>query len=371
MDLRAPRGATRLAEVGWREFLEAMGVSAAIMSFTAATPEAGRHAYLVGLDEARSDPQLVDGLLHYAESAWRGADDAGFHPFQVTADENIAGAHPAFATDRSPGRLALRPFDHAAILQGNGNSGTWRALLLRASGDGDFDAPCQRTLMAATPMFLEAAATHAASTRHERHSELLEAMFDRVSLAVMLVDADARPIFCNDAARTLLDARDPLLRAADGNLACNGAAETKRLRTSIRSVATASNDDTEAVLRLGTTDGNWRMTFVVPARAGTSGGLSRCAMVLVDTRRPCEAPGPLLHALGLLPSEQRFLNAFLRSNSIGEAAGQSGLSEETARTYLKRVRAKLGVHRQMELAQLIYGLVPPLRQPAAWPLDQR
>ena len=46
--------------------------------------------------------------------------------------------------------------------------------------------------------------------------------------------------------------------------------------------------------------------------------------------------------------------------SLGNAAEGCGLSEETARTYLKRVRAKLGVHRQMELAGLISGLVLPL-----------
>ena len=73
-----------------------------------------------------------------------------------------------------------------------------------------------------------------------------------------------------------------------------------------------------------------------------------------------DAPTSLLEALGLLPSEQRFLGQFLKSSSLGNAAEGCGLSEETARTYLKRVRAKLGVHRQMELAGLISGLVLPL-----------
>ena len=72
------------------------------------------------------------------------------------------------------------------------------------------------------------------------------------------------------------------------------------------------------------------------------------------------APTSLLEALGLLPSEQRFLGHFLKSSSLCNAAEGCGLSEETARTYLKRVRAKLGVHRQMELAGLISGLVLPL-----------
>ena len=81
-----------------------------------------------------------------------------------------------------------------------------------------------------------------------------------------------------------------------------------------------------------------------------------------------DAPSSLLEALGLLPSEQRFLGQFLKSSSLGNAAEGCGLSEETARTYLKRVRAKLGVHRQMELAGLISGLVLPLRAADSAPM---
>ncbi len=363
---------TCIAEAGWRNFLETMGIPAAIMAFTAKAPDSTRQAYLIGLDQARSDPQLTEALIAFAEGAWKSADDAAFHAFRVSTADFALDRLAAGASSGSVAATLLRQFDHAAVMQCSGSRGTLRALLFRArqddGQDDGFDA-CQRSLLAAAPMFMDAAATHAASLVQRRHSELLEAMFDRVSLAVLLVDAGARPLFCNDAARAMLDGRDTLLQGCDGSLSCNGAAETKRLRTAIQSVANA-DADAEAVLRIGTSDGNWRMAFVVPARTRASGGMSRCSMVLVDTREACEAPGPLLRALGLLPSEQRFLNAFLRSNNIAEAAGQSGLSEETARTYLKRVRAKLGVHRQMELAQLIYGLVPPLRQPAPQPAEQ-
>ena len=107
----------------------------------------------------------------------------------------------------------------------------------------------------------------------------------------------------------------------------------------------------------------------MPAVSRGGDTLSRCAMVLVHAPQTAEAPATLLEALGLLPSEQRFLSSFLRASSLNAAAEDSGLSEETARTYLKRVRAKLGVHRQMELAQLIYGLVPPLRQFCSQPAE--
>lgn len=363
-----PCPVTTKPEAGWRAFLEAMDVAAAIVTYAVCTPAAGRqpggrHAYLIGLDAAKADPQLTEGLIRFAEQQWQGAAGIEFATFRMAHLAPYPGLHPVFATAQSPGSQVLGGFDHAAVMQSSGPGGTIRAVFFRATGAGGFDG-CRQSLAASAPMFLAAAATRAAATRQQQHSELLEAMFDQVSLAVMLVDSTARPLFCNAEALALLEARDPLLRACDGSLACRGTAETKRLRGAIQSVASTGND-TEAVLRLGTGDGNWRMTFIVPARPRTAGGAAPCAMVLVDQHRPCEAPERLLHALGLLPSEQRFLNAFLRSSSITEAASQIGLSEETARTYLKRVRAKLGVHRQMELVQLIYGLVPPLRQPAA------
>ena len=94
------------------------------------------------------------------------------------------------------------------------------------------------------------------------------------------------------------------------------------------------------------------------ARSGESG--TRCALLFILAPGRMTASAQMLEALGLLPSEQRFLGHFLKSNSLCDAAIDCGLSEESARTYLKRVRAKLGVHRQMELAGLISGLVLPV-----------
>ncbi|MBW8754401.1 MAG: hypothetical protein JF595_09645 [Sphingomonadales bacterium] len=188
-------------------------------------------------------------------------------------------------------------------------------------------------------------------------------MFDKVSLATLLVDADGRPIFCNDAARMMLNERDWLLLSQDGTIACRNAGLSKQLKTAIRGVATIGDFAlTETVLRLDNVEGEWRLAFIIPAVSRFRDESSRCAMVLVHAPARTDASAQLLSALGLLPSEQRFLSSFLRASSLSEAAIETGVSDETARTYLKRVRAKLGVHRQMDLAGLISGLVPPIRQ---------
>jgi DNA-binding CsgD family transcriptional regulator len=77
------------------------------------------------------------------------------------------------------------------------------------------------------------------------------------------------------------------------------------------------------------------------------------------------ASSALMRAFGLLPSEQRFLTTFLQASSLSHAAASLDLSEETARTYLKRICSKLGVRRQIELASLMFGLSPPIRRKLA------
>lgn len=190
---------------------------------------------------------------------------------------------------------------------------------------------------------------------------MLEAMFDRVSLAMTMLSADAKPLFMNSAATAMLDERKWLIRSADGSIASTDTKQSKQFRESIRLAATAdTNIPTENVFRLDCNNGDWRLAYVLSAISRSGDTTTRCAMLIVLAPGKMDAPTQLLEALGLLPSEQRFLGHFLKSSSLGNAAVDCGLSEETARTYLKRVRAKLGVHRQMELAGLISGLVLPV-----------
>jgi DNA-directed RNA polymerase specialized sigma24 family protein len=165
----------------------------------------------------------------------------------------------------------------------------------------------------------------------------------------------------NSAARAMLEERKWLIRLADGSISSTNAKQSKQLRESIRIAATAdASASTENVYRLDSSTGDFRLAYVVSAMSRSGDTATRGALLIVLAPGKMDAPTPLLEALGLLPSEQRFLGHFLKSSSLGNAAVDSGLSEETARTYLKRVRAKLGVHRQMELAGLISGLVLPL-----------
>jgi PAS domain-containing protein len=354
-------------DLGWRAFLSTMGISAAIISYVREGGDVGRQAFIIGFDSAHSDRRIARTLVSFAEHVWKRVGENNFSPLRISQQVLGLGrpvedpAQPA-SHDALIAQL-LKQFDHAATARHCEQGAKMQMLLLRSRDGGEFTPECQRSIMRVLPLFIQSAGAFVTAKREERRTAQLEAMFDKVSLATFLVDADGRPIFCNDAARLMLGERAWLLQGPDGTIACKNAALSKELKAAIRSVATIGDfASTETVLRLDNDEGEWRLAFIVPAVSRFRDDSSRCAMVLVHAPARADASAQLLSALGLLPSEQRFLHSFLKSSSLSEAASETGVSDETARTYLKRVRAKLGVHRQMDLAGLISGLVPPIRQ---------
>lgn len=338
----------------WHDYLAQHGVNAAILSVLLPSAGSQRHAFLVGLESARHDLHATQQLLAIAERLWARMDHDSTLQFAVSTiwpDEPASGLASEL----------LARFDHGVTAQTQHQGATVRAVYFREKGLDQFCRQEVESLQLILPLFAESAAGGAQLDRQSQRSAMLEAMFDRVSLSMTMLTADAQPLFLNSAAKAMLDERKWLIRSADGSIASVNSRQSKQLRESIRQAATTEPGGmTENVLRLDCNNGEWRLAYVVSAISRSGETTNRCALLIVLAPGKMDAPTQMLEALGLLPSEQRFLGHFLKSSSLGNAAVDCGLSEETARTYLKRVRAKLGVHRQMELAGLISGLVLPI-----------
>lgn len=347
-------------EGSWRSFLLGIGVDSAVLACTLKVGECRRQIYFVGLDALRRDKDLSGALGSYAERVWEAHPKSPFRTYRI--------ARPAPEELRLPfqrSRLVelLARYDHAAVAQHVSARASISALYMRRAENGPFSEAAERQLRDALLLFEEIAVSRAATKQHALQAAMLSTMFDQVSLATLLVDEDARPLFMNQSARELIAARELLVQGADGAIAARDQQQNRELRTAIRAATMSAKCD-QTSFRIGDIEGGWRLAVVVPASTVLADQHMRGAMLLLHAPQQAAAPSHMLKALGLLPSEQRFLDAFLRASSLTEAARQSGLSEETAKTYLKRVRAKLGVHRQLELARLIYGLVPPIGRPA-------
>lgn len=336
----------------WHDFLAQHHVAAAILSVVLPGANSPRHAFLIGFDAIRGDSQRTGKLLGFTDRIWARLGQQRSLQFRCTDRHNMENAASGL----------LGGFEHGIAAQLRLSGAIVRAVYLRAQGGSDFDANEIASLRLILPLLADSATRGAERAQEARRSKMLEAMFDRVSLAMMMLSADGQPLFMNSAASEMLDRRNWLIRAADGSISCTNTKQAKKLRESVRVAATAaSSDPIENVYRLDDGSGEWRLAYILSATSGPREDAARCALLFVMAPGKMDAPSQMLEALGLLPSEQRFLGHFLKSSSLCDAAVDCGLSEETARTYLKRVRAKLGVHRQMELAGLISGLVLPLQ----------
>lgn len=350
----------------WHDYLAQFDVTSAIL--TVAPPGVGlhRHAFLIGFDQVRGDAIATRRLLAMMDDVWARIGEQPVHHFQFSGA--LFGTAPV--SDAVVGDASDAPLHSGIAIQMKRDNKAIRALFFRPDGIAHFSDSDAASLQLITPLLAESATGVAQLAHQSQRSAMLEGMFDRVSMAMALLSADGHPLFLNSAATGLVDQRKWLIRAADGTIVAANPGQAKQLRESIRRAATAAADaPVEDVFRLDCRDGEWRLAYVISAKSRTGDSTTRCAMVIIMGPGKVDAPTSLLEALGLLPSEQRFLGQFLKSSSLGNAAEGCGLSEETARTYLKRVRAKLGVHRQMELAGLISGLVLPLHaadNPALW-----
>jgi len=343
----------------WHDYLAQFDISSAILTVLASSASAQRRAFLIGFDHVRGNPAATKSLLASMDDLVERGGEPPVHHFQL-ARTDLAPASP-LASDL-PGR-----FDWGIMVRMKQGTEIIRALFFRREEAGKFSDRDALSLQLIAPILAESATRVSQLAHQSRHTAMLEAMFDRVSMSMALLSAEGQPLFLNSAAGALVAQRRWLIPAVDGTLVAANPAQAKGLRDAIARAATAV-DPVEEVFRLDCRDGDWRLAYVVSAKSRSGGEMARCAMLIIMGPGKVDAPSSLLEALGLLPSEQRFLGQFLKSSSLGNAAEGCGLSEETARTYLKRVRAKLGVHRQMELAGLISGLVLPLRAADSAPM---
>ena len=85
-------------------------------------------------------------------------------------------------------------------------------------------------------------------------------------------------------------------------------------------------------------------------------------MVVAITMPERQARAPSAEVLrglfDLTPAETRFATALAAGSSPKEAAKQLGITESSGRTYLSRIFAKTGTHRQSELMSLLQTAQP-------------
>jgi DNA-binding CsgD family transcriptional regulator len=183
----------------------------------------------------------------------------------------------------------------------------------------------------------------------------------RVGIGVFVLDSIGRVVFSNDASRSLIgDGLDIVNDRLVTGQSADGQQAADVVRQAIRRDLLA---DPRPVLIQRRSQGRPLALYALPipaASAATSSFLTHArAIVLVidpETSGPAD-PALIRDVLGLTLGEAKIASLVGTGLAPRDAASKLGISEETARTVLKRVFAKVGVSRQSELASLLTKLV--------------
>ncbi len=208
------------------------------------------------------------------------------------------------------------------------------------------------------PHLENALALFARIKSNELEKAIYRDVLDKLGIGAVILDGQARVMDCNDAARHIL-AANPCLTLRDRRISATGREQARRLRELItlglqqdssRSGAAFSEvirlshqGESMDVLVRSTPGSHW---YRHPARPRLTLYLSGQTPVIPPAHT-------LARLLGLTPSEARLTVLLARGLSLAEAAVAMGITENSARTYSKKIYSKTGARRQAELVRIV------------------
>jgi DNA-binding CsgD family transcriptional regulator len=187
---------------------------------------------------------------------------------------------------------------------------------------------------------------------------------DGLQQGFLLVDAEARILFANRAARALLDARGgPELEA--GILSSSDADAGRTLRGLIASCAGEANAATNCGGDIALSRGAGRLplqVLVTPTRPETPTAaipwivpqLSAAIVLISDPETEMQARvKSLRERFGFTPAEAAFALEIIKGDGRQATADRLGITVGTARSHLSKIFDKTGVRHQAELVRLL------------------
>lgn len=198
--------------------------------------------------------------------------------------------------------------------------------------------------------------------RHWRGRTLAtEAALNLLDFGVVLVTRAGHACFVNDAADKMLEAGHAVRRRG-GVLVAAKLAENMMLQSSLASAIAASDrsmaeigpSDGGSLLKLGAQE-HRLICAAVPLdyRAEAPGDCAAMLILIDPAYDPDRLVQPLCRLYGLSPVETRLACHLVRGASLGDASKALRIKEQTARSYLKQIFAKLNVRRQVDLVRML------------------
>ena len=175
-----------------------------------------------------------------------------------------------------------------------------------------------------------------------------------LSTAVILTRADGYIVDANESGQKLVAADNTLGADLNHRLISDRPDTTRRLQEAIYQAGVNESHQISHVPLWSEIKGKLNLSIT---RMACAEGDAAVMIVVTDPDRPiASTPQSLALFLGLTPSESRLVHALALYGYMERAAQECGLTVESARTYLKRVYSKTGLHGQSELMRTIFSL---------------
>jgi DNA-binding NarL/FixJ family response regulator len=238
-------------------------------------------------------------------------------------------------------------------------------VVVRSVRDGIIDDEARMRMARIAPHVRRAILVGKTILFHEIKAAAFAETLSRLAAAVLLVAADGRIVFANEAAQGLLR-EAALLRNSRGTLTLTDPKAERALRETITTAVRGDAELGGAAIELSpaTHPERW-IAHALPLTSGARqlAGQSHSAVAAVFVRKasldlhvPVDAIGTLYD---LTPAELRVLQAVVDVGGIPAIAEKYGIAESTVRTHMKSIFDKTGAKRQADLIKLVASHAPP------------
>ncbi|BAE49846.1 DNA-binding response regulator [Paramagnetospirillum magneticum] len=213
-----------------------------------------------------------------------------------------------------------------------------------------FTKPCPSFLLVEG---IQAALAAAAPTSVPAADTLADTALDKLPVAVLVVDSEARILFMNRLGGALSACGDGIVMNARKICRASTPADTVRLHALIESAIRNGDGGVMTLPRSCSSP----LSVAVSALESSGDATPKAVLYISDPdNHPIPNAGEVMHLLGITSAEARLTHALARGLSLDEAAEEAGITVGTARGYLKQIFAKTGKTRQAELVRLVMSL---------------
>jgi DNA-binding CsgD family transcriptional regulator len=199
-----------------------------------------------------------------------------------------------------------------------------------------------------------------------RKADILSDIMQTLSEPILIVDGECHPVFLNRAAERLLAEEDHLV-LAHGMLRAASSHETGKLRHLVAAAAgcatngsAGSNSEITITCPSGAPPMYLRIKSIPHSAIDRDGRHKQVVAVFTGTTEMTGTIRRLYDLYHLTPAEARLAALIVGGYSLHAAACRLHISNNTARTHMKRIYDKTETHRQVDLIRLVAnGAMPP------------